>query len=62
LGKVLIPLALDCGGLVARFPPSQTGLQMAGEGDELVVVGVLVGCDGGLLDGADEFPFCEEAF
>jgi hypothetical protein len=29
---------------------------MAGEGDKFVVVGVLVGSDGGLLDGADPFP------
>jgi hypothetical protein len=35
---------------------------MAGEGDKLVIIGVLVGCNGGLLNGAHELAFCEKAF
>jgi hypothetical protein len=33
---------------------------MAGEGDEFIVVNVLVGRDGGLLNGAREFPLTDE--
>jgi len=62
LGQILIPLALDGAGLVARFTRPNTSLQMARESNKPVVVGVLVGGDHRLNKGALPFPFRVRSF